>query len=159
MLARTDRSSRRAPRPRTWRPNVLLVDRRCVYYKREQTGRFRRFRVARLWRSRCSGTSVGRMLEVALSGPSPSVVVDDVATFVRARPRIRRRRPRSRSAQVPPQSVSQCADYPFEPSGSNRRRNRRVLNRNRRRCRRYRSRHSSIRCPRPGHVYRWPRTG
>ena len=43
---------------------------------------FRRFRVARLCRSRCCGTSVGRMLEVALSGPSPSVVVDDVAAFV-----------------------------------------------------------------------------
>ena len=76
------RSSRRAPRPRTWRPNVLLVDRRCAYYKREQTGRFRRFRVARLWRSRCNGASVGRVLEVALSGTSPSVVVDDVAAFV-----------------------------------------------------------------------------
>ena len=82
MVVRTDRSSHCTPRPRTGRPNVLLVGRRCGHYKREQTGRFRRFRVARLWRSRCSGTSVGRALEVALSGPSPSVVVDDVAAFV-----------------------------------------------------------------------------
>ena len=59
-----------------------MVDRRCAYYKREQTGRFRRFRVARLWQSRCSGTSVGRVLEFALSGPSPSVVVYYVAAFV-----------------------------------------------------------------------------
>ena len=65
-----------------WRPNVLLVDRRCAYYKRERTGRFRRFCVVRLWQSRCSGASVGRVLEVALSGPSPSVVVDDVAAFI-----------------------------------------------------------------------------
>ena len=82
MVARTDRSSHRTPRPRTGGPNVLLVDRRCAYYKRERTGRFRRFRVARLWQSRFSGPSVGRALEVALSGPPPSVVVDDVAAFV-----------------------------------------------------------------------------
>ena len=83
MLVRTDRSSRR-PRPRTWPPNVLLVDRRCVYYKREQTGRFRQFRVARLWQSLSNGTSVGRALDVALSGQSPSVAVEDedVAAFV-----------------------------------------------------------------------------
>ena len=30
----------------------------------------------------CNGTSVGRALEVALSGQSPSVAVDDVAAFV-----------------------------------------------------------------------------
>ena len=83
MLVRTGRSSRRS-RPRTIHGdgNVLLIDRRCAYYKRERTGRFQRFRVARLWQSRCSGTSVGRVLEVALSGPSPSVVVDDAAPFV-----------------------------------------------------------------------------
>ena len=55
---------------------------RCAHYKRVRPGTFRRFRVARLWQSRCSGTSVGRVLEVALSGPSPSVVVDDGAAFV-----------------------------------------------------------------------------
>ena len=59
-----------------------MVNQRCAYYKQEQTGRFRRFRVARLWQSLCNGTSEDRALEVALSGQSPSVGVDDVAAFV-----------------------------------------------------------------------------
>ena len=63
-------------------PMFSFVDRHCAYYKREQTGRFRRFRVARIWLSRCKGTSVGRTLEVALFGQSPPVGVYDVAVFV-----------------------------------------------------------------------------
>ena len=57
------------------------------------------------------------------------------------------------------QSAARCGDYPFLSNENNTRRNRRGLDRNRRRCSLDQSHRATNRSLRPVLVYRWRKTG
>ena len=56
------------------------------------------------------------------------------------------------------QSASRCGDYPFLSNGNSHRRNRRGLDRSRRRCSIWQSHHAITRSLRPVLVYQWRKT-